>query len=149
MAAERTNSGEPNPEDAETRLARCSCGALSVLVAGPPVRINACSCLDCQRRSGSAFSYTAFFPEDAVRRIAGAAATYREARASGRWHDSMFCRDCGVAVFCRLEALPGVIGIAVGTFGEPGFAPPGAFYWTSRRPHWLPLPDGIAALDRQ
>jgi hypothetical protein len=138
-----------NDTGAAIHQARCSCGALSVRVAGEPARINACSCLACQRRSGSAFSYTAFFADAAVVAIDGTATVYRDIREARRWHDSHFCPVCGVAVYCTLETLPGVIGIAVGTLGEPGFAAPERFYWTTSRPHWLVLPAGIGALETQ
>ena len=129
--------------------ARCSCGGLSVTVAGDPVRVNACTCLNCQRRSGSAFTYTAFFPDDAVVAITGESRVWREVRDAGRWHDSMFCPVCGMMVYSRLEAIPNTIGLAVGCIGDPAFAAPETFYWTLRRPHWLVLPEDIRALDRQ
>jgi hypothetical protein len=137
------------PPAPELHTARCACGALTVAVEGPPVRINGCTCLACQRRSGSAFSYTAFFADAAVRLISGAAQTFREQRASGRWHDSSFCPVCGVTVYCRLEALPGLLGVAVGCFGDPAFPAPELFYWTTHRHHWLAIPEGIGVLGRQ
>ena len=137
------------PEAERRHTARCSCGGLSVTLAGGPVRINACTCLNCQRRSGSAFTYTAFFPEGAVVAISGEYRVWREIRDAGRWHDSMFCPVCGVAVFSRLEAIPDTIGIAVGCFSDPGFAAPEQFYWTTRRPHWLVLPEDLPTLERQ
>ena len=45
------------------RVAACACGALWVTTIGTPAIVNACACLDCQRRCGSAFIYTAFFPD--------------------------------------------------------------------------------------
>ena len=137
------------PEAEKTYTARCSCGGLSVTVAGQPVRINACTCLDCQRRSGSAFSYTAFFPETAIRTVTGESRVWRELRDTGRWHDSVFCPVCGVAVYSRLEAIPNTIGVAVGCLSDPGFAAPERFYWTTRRPHWLMLPEDLPTLERQ
>ncbi|MDR3475443.1 MAG: GFA family protein [Devosia sp.] len=136
-------------ETSDLHVARCSCGGLSVTVVGAPVRINACSCNDCQRRSGSAFTYTAFYLDAAVRGISGVYRLWREIRDAGRWHDTGFCPTCGVAVFCRLEAIPDTIGIAVGTLNDPGFAAPENFYWITRRHHWLPLPEGIGRLERQ
>jgi len=53
------------------KTAACACGKLTVTVTAPPQTVHACSCLDCQRGSGSAFSYSAFFPDSAVQ-VAGA-----------------------------------------------------------------------------
>lgn len=38
------------------RNARCGCGGLTVTTRGEPLVVYACSCLNCQRESGSAFS---------------------------------------------------------------------------------------------
>jgi hypothetical protein len=46
-----------------TRCAECSCGQLAAICQGDPVRISVCHCLACKRRSGSAFSNNARFPE--------------------------------------------------------------------------------------
>jgi hypothetical protein len=115
---------------------------------GAPAFVNACSCLDCQKRSGSSFTYTAFFSNDAVE-INGEMRGYRQTRAAGRWHEASFCVVCGVAVISRLEIFPTLTGVAVGCFLDPDFDPPGGFYWAARRHKWLPAPVGIRVVDEQ
>src|ERR1043166_2407626 len=100
--------------------ATCSCGALRVTATGQATVVNACSCLNCQRRSGSAFTYTAFFPDGDVR-IDGEFRSFREMRSAGRWHESSFCPVCGVCVVSRLEVFPGLTGVPVGCFADPAF----------------------------
>jgi hypothetical protein len=46
---------DPQPPDTITRHAPCSCGRLRVEVDGEPARISVCHCLECQRRTGTAF----------------------------------------------------------------------------------------------
>lgn len=48
------------------RTASCGGGNLTVTTIGEPSEVYACSCLNCQRESGSAFSYCAVYPEAAV-----------------------------------------------------------------------------------
>jgi hypothetical protein len=134
--------------DAKRQTASCSCGALTVIAVGPPSVVNACSCLNCQRRSGTAFTYTAFFPDARVE-IRGEFGSFRETRSAGRWHESSFCRVCGVSMISRLEVFPGLTGIAVGCFADPAFDAPQGFYWSSRRHGWVPLPVDIAAYEAQ
>jgi hypothetical protein len=131
------------------RTAACCCGALKITVAGAPVQVNMCSCLDCQRRSGSAFSYTAFFPEAAILSVEGEYRTWRAGSNAGRWHDVSFCPTCGTGVFGRMEAMPAKIAIAVGCFADPGFGKPQRFFWSSRRHPWLPVPEGVEAVETQ
>ena len=48
------------------RRASCSCGQLQLTVRGDPVLVAACHCLECQRRTGSAFGVQAFYPQEQV-----------------------------------------------------------------------------------
>jgi hypothetical protein len=60
------------------RIATCCCGGFSATAREEPAHVYACSCLACQRGSGSAFSYAAIYPEDAVT-VAGRASYYLNA----------------------------------------------------------------------
>ena len=130
------------------RQASCACGAVRVTARGVPAVVNACVCFDCQRRSGSAFTYTAFFPNEAVQ-VEGETRAFRTMRAAERWHDASFCIACGVSILSRLEVFPHLTGVSVGCFADPDFDPPSGFYWTSRKHHWLPAPAGVDVLDTQ
>jgi hypothetical protein len=130
------------------KTAACVCGALRITVAAPPKFVHACTCLDCQRRSGSALSYTAFFAADAAT-VTGEARAYRRIADSGRWHDSHFCPVCGCTVFVRMEAMPDTVGVAAGCFAEPDFIAPGRLYWTVRRHHWLDVPPALQPVETQ
>ena len=130
------------------KIAACACGALTLTVSSPPQFVHACACLDCQRGTGSAFSYGAFFPEPGTK-TAGATTRWRRSSESGRWQDCFFCPTCGVTVFSRLEALPGIVCVSAGCFGDADFPAPGRLYWSSRRHHWLELPGGIEPVETQ
>ena len=134
------------PDDAgpANRTATCSCGALTVEAAGEPEWVHACCCLNCQKESASAFTYTAFFPDTAVTVVAGEVSSWSQGIGSGRGSELRFCPVCGGRVILRLEAIPGILGIGVGCFADPTYRPPATIYWWRRHHHWLPAPDGIA-----
>ena len=134
--------------DGYPKTAACACGALRVTVAAPPANVHVCSCLECQRRSGSAFTYTAFFAEDDVS-VDGRIPELAAQSDAGRFHESSFCPTCGTSVFYRLEALPGVIGVPVGNFADPAFIKPAKHYWTLRRPEWLATFGELVVVERQ
>lgn len=104
-------------------IARCSCGALKVTVPGPPQMVIACHCLECQRRTGSAFGLGAFYPSDAVT-VAGASKVYSRHGESGGKVNTHFCPECGTSLFWRAERLPEMIAVAVGAFENPAFCAP-------------------------
>jgi Glutathione-dependent formaldehyde-activating enzyme len=55
------------PDSIKTRKASCICGKLTVTTKGPdPERISLCSCKNCQKQTGSAFSLQATFPKEQV-----------------------------------------------------------------------------------
>jgi hypothetical protein len=146
---ERANmANEIGDQRTRVRTASCACGTLRVTTSGAPEVVNACSCFNCQKRSGSSFTYTAFFPSDAIK-VEGETGSYREKRATGRWHEVSFCVTCGVAVISRLEVFPHLTGVAVGCFSDPGFDTPHGFYWAARRHHWLPAPEGVKVEQEQ
>jgi hypothetical protein len=130
------------------KTAACACGALTVTATAPPQMIHACACLNCQRGTGSAFSYSAFFPESVVT-VGGQARRWRRSSEAGRWQDCDFCPTCGVTVLSRLEVLPGIVCVGAGGFADPDFPGPGKLYWSSRRHHWLDVPNGVEPVETQ
>ena len=130
------------------RAAQCICGGLRVTVRGEPADAYLCSCAYCQRKSGSAFTYAAIYPEAAVT-ITGEYRTWRHRGDAGRFLDNAFCPACGGSVFFRAEAWPGMLGIAVGCFADRDFATPARLFWASQRHRWLELPDAIALIETQ
>jgi len=130
------------------RKAACGCGRLSATVRGEPMEVYACSCLDCQRYSGSSFTYCALYPENAVA-IAGDSKTWRHLGDSGRWVESGFCPTCGVSVIFRMQAVPNVVGVSAGCFADPHFGKPTRLYWASRQHDWLSFPEDVERLATQ
>jgi hypothetical protein len=117
------------------RTAACRCGALTATCEGEPVRISACHCLACQRRTGSAFSAQARFPAEKVR-LEGAATTFVRTADSGNQITYRFCPTCGSTVAYEGELYPGLIAIPLGAFADPAFPPPRFSVWESRRHAW-------------
>ena len=135
-------------ETTGTRVARCACGGLTATAAGAPAGTHLCSCQECQRRSGSAFSYAGVYPESAVT-IAGRSTSFRQTRDSGRWVELTFCPTCGVTLYWRVEAFPGMIGISAGCFADPDYPAPRRLFWAAKRHRWLEPPTGVKVFDAQ
>jgi hypothetical protein len=117
------------------RIATCRCGQLQAVCTGEPVRISVCHCLNCQKRSGSAFAAQARFPAECVI-IRGETAEWSVVGESGARADFRFCPRCGSTVVYASEAMPGVIAVAVGAFADPGFPAPAFSGYEERRHPW-------------
>ena len=76
-----------------TRTAHCSCGALRVEVSADPDVVGICHCGECQRRTGSVFSVSAFFKKEHVR-AEGPSNIYVRDGQEGRKVRMHFCPTC-------------------------------------------------------
>lgn len=128
------------------RHAACSCGKLAVVVRGEPVRISVCHCLECQRRTGSAFGAQARFRKADVE-ITGASTAYCRIADSGNAITFHFCPSCGSTVYYQAEDQPELVAVTLGAFADPSFPRPRVSVYESRKHPWVGLPDGIKHLD--
>ena len=120
--------------------ASCQCGSLTAEIQdGAEPIVVACHCLECQKRSGSPFGTMAYFPEDFVA-IVGEAREYARATDAGNTYTTGFCPTCGSTLYGKPSGFPGVIGVTVGTIGDPALpAPARSVYEQSRHP-WVAMP---------
>ena len=126
-------------EDAETRTAACRCGQLRARVVGDPVRVSVCHCLDCQKRTGSAFSAQARWPEARVE-LDGQSKTWTHRADSGNRITHHFCPDCGSTVQYRIEGkFDGLVAIPLGSFDDPYFLQPAFSVWEARKHDWVAI----------
>jgi hypothetical protein len=129
------------------RTATCRCGQLKAECHGEPVRISACHCLDCQRRSGSAFAAQARFPVDQVQ-FSGGSTEWVHVGESGSVTDFHFCPHCGSTVWYRGGGLPDLIAVAIGAFADPDFPAPHFSVWEERKHDWVQITgDGVEHCD--
>jgi hypothetical protein len=127
-----------------TRRATCPCGALAIDCAGEPVRVSVCHCLDCQRRSGSAFAAQARFPIGRTI-VTGAPRQWRRIGDSGSAAIHHFCDTCGATLFYVLERQPDLVAVTIGAFADPHFPPPAFSVYENRAHPWVTITgNGIA-----
>ena len=118
-----------------TRIAHCSCGALRAEATGEPILVHACHCTECQRRTGSVFGVSSFFPKSEVH-TQGPSKVYIREGQEGRKLRLHFCPDCGTTVYGEADARPGLIGIFVGAFADPNFPAPTRSIWEQSLHPW-------------
>lgn len=125
-----------------TRRASCSCGQLTALCTGEPVRVSICHCLACQQRTGSAFGVQARFRREQVA-VAGRATEYVRTGDEGGQARFRFCPECGAIVWWDHVGGDGSVAIPVGAFADPGFPPPTVSVYAVRRHPWVTPPASI------
>jgi len=104
--------------------ATCACGAIEMAVNGPVVSMFMCSCLDCQRATGTGHSSVALTPAAALS-IAGIPKTYDRPSDSGATFTRHFCPNCGTPLYGQSSRAPDIRMVPVGFFAGQNdwFAP--------------------------
>jgi hypothetical protein len=120
------------------RTAQCSCGSVKLVAIGEPSSVVACHCLECQRRTGSVFGVGAYFPAEKVT-IAGVTSEFVRGTDAGNQFFTHFCPTCGTSMHWRSNKNPGLIGIAVGAFGDPSFPAPVRSVWEQSKHSWVDI----------
>lgn len=116
------------------RHASCSCGQLRVDCGGEPTRVSICHCLECQKRTGSAFAVQARFARADVE-IEGQAQHWSRAGDSGASATFSFCPVCASTIFWEPDGAD-YIYMAVGAFADPTFPPPHVSVYEERQHPW-------------
>lgn len=119
--------------------ASCRCGQLKATASGDPVRVSVCHCLDCKKRTGSAFSAQARWPAEQIS-IAGKSKSWAHQADSGNRITHHFCAQCGSTVHFAIEGkFAGLIAILLGAFDDPSFASPAFSVWEKRKHNWVEI----------
>ena len=119
------------------RTASCRCGQLTAVAIGDPVRVSVCHCLDCKKRSGSAFAVQARWPADQVT-IEGQSKSWVKIADSGNRITFHFCPDCGSDVHYEINGkFDGLVAIPLGTFEDPYSLEPRFSVWEERKCDWV------------
>jgi hypothetical protein len=108
-------------------------------VDGEPVRVSVCHCLDCKKRSGSAFAVQARWPSDQVA-IEGQSKSWSHLADSGNRITFHFCPDCGSDVHYEIEGkFDDLVAIPVGAFADLDFPHPRFSVWEERKHDWVDI----------
>jgi hypothetical protein len=124
------------------REAGCSCGKLTIKLAGDPEYVSSCACQACQRRTGSALGVTAFFEAGKVVGEWGEAGVFERLGGSGKPMFFRFCPSCGSTVWWEALARPGRVAVAAGAFADKDFPPPQRLIWAEHKAAWVRGPEG-------
>ena len=119
--------------------ASCRCGQLKVSVTGEPVRVSVCHCLDCKKRSGSAFAVQARWPAEQFK-SEGQSKTWTHHADSGNRITHHLCPECGSSMHYVIEGkFDGLVAIPLGAFDDPYFAAPAFSVWEERKNDWVEI----------
>ena len=92
----------------------------------------------CKQRTGSAFGFNAWFPQQDVV-IEGRAAEFVRVGDEGGRITFRFCPNCATTVYWSIDRIPGTIAVAAGSFADLALPPPAVSVYESRRYPWVEI----------
>jgi len=114
----------------------CACGAVRYEIAGEPVFMNDCQCLDCQHKSGTGHgSYLTFAGRKNVK-LTGTPTHWDMVGDSGNVKTRGFCPTCGAPVSLTFAAMPDLFTVHAASLDDPARYQPQAVTYTMRGHAW-------------
>lgn len=126
----------------------CQCGSVRYVLRTEPIRLGACHCKECQRQSGSAFGMSMLVKKDSLT-VTGLTKQFTRIADSGNELTGVFCPDCGVRIYHAPKPVHDVLALKPGTLDDTGWLRPDSFTWMKSAQGWVPVPNGVKALDGQ
>jgi hypothetical protein len=118
----------------------CACGALRYRLSAAPASGYLCHCHQCQKRSGSAFSFQLVFAQGALAFVSGEPLIRGRATASGGVMHSAWCPHCASRISIDGTDWPWIT-LRAGTLDETTHLRPVAQIWTASAQAWAVVPD--------
>ena len=118
---------------------RCQCGGVGYEIAGPPMDLYVCHCLECRRQSASAFGISLIVRKADVTVVRGVLKTWTRPTDSGRTLDCSFCPECGSRLF---HSTPGedTLSVKGGSLDTPPDLGRAVHIWTRSKLPGVPIP---------
>ncbi len=127
-----------------TRVAECCCAQLSIELNGEPEMHGVCHCDDCKKRTGSAFSISAYFKTKEKLNIVGHSNQYSfYHKEQDHEQTRHFCSKCGTTLYWFVSSHPDLIGVAGGCFVKKPLGKPKYSTRHSKKCSWVKLGWGI------
>lgn len=124
-------------------IAQCECGAVTLAARGRAVSMFQCSCLNCQKVSGSGHSSVVLFQSEAVR-LRGATKSHSRPADSGAIFTRHFCPECGTTLYASSSRAPALRIVPVGLFaGDTDWFVPNQLIFARSHQAWDLIADHL------
>jgi len=121
---------------------RCQCGDVSYRISDMPITSHACHCIECQKRSGSAFGISLVIDKDAFL-LTGKLQAFTRVAESGFKLTQHFCTTCGNTIYTENERRVNAIVLHPGTLEDTDWIELNRMIWTNRAQKWFEFPSDL------
>lgn len=118
------------------RKGGCLCGAVRYELRAEPAMAALCHCTHCQRQSGSVFSANLVVKvADYVQH--GETKVFEDKGDSGQAVHRHFCGQCGSPILSKVEIIPDMVMVKMGTLDDFSGIRPSAEVYTDHAASWV------------
>lgn len=121
----------------------CLCGAVRYRVKGAALASGTCHCRSCRKAASAPDLPFATYATAAFEFTQGQAADFRSSAEVTR----SFCGRCGSPLTYRHDRKPDKLDIMTCSLDNPDAEPPTFHVWTSHKPAWAVLSDGLPSFE--
>jgi len=129
------------------RQGGCLCGQVRYEVSGDPLAVVLCHCINCQKQSGSTFSFNIIGQSDQIS-LQGNVSTYVDENDSGDPVNRNFCGNCGSPIYSEILTQGKLIAVKIGTLDDTRDLEPQSQVWCISKQNWLSLNSDLPAAMR-
>jgi hypothetical protein len=127
--------------------ARCACGETGMTVHGRVLSMLLCSCLDCQKATGTGHSTVALVPASALA-VEGEPKSFARTADSGATFTRHFCSECGTPLYGESSRAAPLRMIPAGFFaGDTDWFEPGQLIFARSQQAWDLVADHLPKHD--
>jgi hypothetical protein len=125
----------------------CPCKAVRFVIKAVPLLVYACHCIDCQRRSGSAFGLSMLVESESFTTTCGFPKSWRQTGSASGERTYRFCGDCGGRITCDESSRRDITAVHAGTLDDTSWVRPIAHVQLRHAQAWQRVPNNAACFE--
>ena len=125
----------------------CFCGAVQFRITGELNPIQICHCGQCRKAQGGAFASNIAVDTEHFAITAGDNELKSIESSTRKGKYRVFCNACGSPIISRMNALPDVVRVRVGTINEPLIQTVAHHQFVAYKADWYEIKDDATQYD--
>ena len=129
-------------------IGRCNCGAVTYEFTGEPTLVYVCHCINCQKRSGSAFGMGLMVAVEDFN-VQGELSCWERVSDTGNTNPRYSCVTCANIIYGLGDYTPGLAKVMPGTLDETQHLEPDIHIWTQSAQQWVHISPDVPQYPEQ
>lgn len=125
----------------------CLCGGIQFNINGPLNPIQVCHCQQCRKAQGTPFATNIPVDTKNFEWVKGFELLSEFLSQTREGKHRVFCSNCGSPIMSRLDSIPSVVRVRVGTLNEPFPTEIAMHQFVAHKANWWDITDDLPQHD--